>query len=414
MTLTAITEQVRDMYTRFPYPPPGVLIGTPIPAILDYTRFLFWPGRRDLRGLRVLDAGCGTGDTAVAIARANPEIEVVGIDLSETSLGHARAYADTQGVGANLQLHCLPIQEVGTLGQTFDYIISSGVIHHLDDPTRGLNALVDVLAPNGGIFLMLYATYGRAGVYQLQDALRLMSEDADYSEKVALARTVVGGLVADHPFKQLGFTDHRWPGDAGLVDLLLHVRDRSYTVPQIFELLDDTGLQLTRFMDPLAYEPSTYQSDPSLAARFDALDPRERATLAELLCGTMRKHSLYATRKAYTPFQPSPTGELLLALRPRLSPLFAWDSLETPDARNKNLVRVNERPLSDHYSRHFDLPRWSLPILQLCDGARTALDLFGLPAVQSTLPGASIDDKLDAFGGLLQECAAQEMIFCEL
>jgi len=87
---------------------------------MDYTRFIFWPERRDLSGLRVLDAGCGTGDTAVAIAAANPTIEVVGIDLSETSLALARAQADQRGVGNNLQLHCLPIEEVGSLGQSFD------------------------------------------------------------------------------------------------------------------------------------------------------------------------------------------------------------------------------------------------------------------------------------------------------
>jgi 2-polyprenyl-3-methyl-5-hydroxy-6-metoxy-1,4-benzoquinol methylase len=91
-----------------------VLAGTPIPAIMDYTRFIFWPERRDLTGLRVLHAGCGTGDTAVAIAAANRTIEVV-----------------------------------GSLGQSFDYIVSCGVIHHLDNPARGVDALVDVLTPVG-------------------------------------------------------------------------------------------------------------------------------------------------------------------------------------------------------------------------------------------------------------------------
>ncbi|HEY3057632.1 MAG TPA: class I SAM-dependent methyltransferase [Chloroflexota bacterium] len=411
MTLPAITEQVRDMYTRFPYPPPGVLAGTPIPAIMDYTRFIFWPERRDLSGLRVLDAGCGTGDTAVAIAAGNPNIQVVGIDLSETSLGHARSQADQRGVGSNLELRCQSIEEVASLGQQFDYVISSGVIHHLDNPARGLNALVDVLAPTGGIFLMLYATYGRAGVYQMQDALRLMAGAADYDSRVALARDMVQRLPQDHPFKARQWTDSNWPGDAGLVDLLLHVRDRSYTVPQLFELLDGAGLQLARFMDPLTYEPSTHVGAVS---GYEGLPFRKRAELAELLCGSMRKHSVYATRQAYTPFHPSPTGELLLALRPRLSPLFAWDSLETPDARNVNIVRVNERPLSDHYERHFDLQRWSLPILSECNGQRTALALFMAPEIQNAIPGRTVDDKLNLFGGMLQELAAQELVFCEL
>src|SRR5437868_998648 len=138
-TLSAITQQVRDLYTRFPYPPPPETLqrATPICGIMDYTRHIFWPGRSDLAGLKVLDAGCGTGYTTVMIARDYPEIEVVGVDLSETSLGCARALADTAGVGNNLQLHALPIEEVGSLRQQFDYIIASGVIHHLDSPVSG-------------------------------------------------------------------------------------------------------------------------------------------------------------------------------------------------------------------------------------------------------------------------------------
>src|ERR1700724_1462277 len=102
--MAPITQQVRDMYTRFPYPPPGVVASLPIFAVMDFTRHVFWPSRSDLAGLRVLDAGCGMGATAAIIARDHPEIQVVGIDLSETSLGHARALADSFGVGTNLEL----------------------------------------------------------------------------------------------------------------------------------------------------------------------------------------------------------------------------------------------------------------------------------------------------------------------
>jgi 2-polyprenyl-3-methyl-5-hydroxy-6-metoxy-1,4-benzoquinol methylase len=413
MQLTSITEQVRDMYTRFPYPPPNVVTGTPAPAMMDYTRFVLWPGRRNFTGMRVLDAGCGTGNTAVSIARAYPEIEVVGIDLSETSLKHARALAREHGVGGNLELHCLPIQEVETLGQRFDYIVSSGVIHHLDDPVRGLRALTDVLTSTGGIFLMLYATYGRAGVYQLQDALRLLGTGADYDERVALARAVVKHLPDDHTFKATSWQDPNWPGDAGLVDLLLHVRDRSYTVPQVYELLDNSGLQLVRFMDPLTYEPATYLKNAGMQDRLATFEPRVRAELAELLCGRMRKHHVFATRKDYAPFNPVPTGEVLLALRPRLSVFFRWDRVETLEVDGQRVVRLHELRVSEHYARQFDLQPWHTTILRKCDGTRTTLAIFLLDEVQAAIPVDDIDGKLDLFGSLMEMFAAQEVILCE-
>ncbi|HLZ30210.1 MAG TPA: methyltransferase [Chloroflexota bacterium] len=414
-TLPVSTQQVRDLYTRFPYPPVGVTAerGTPIPAILDYTRHIFWPGRSELAGLRVLDAGCGTGRTAVAIARDYPEVEVLGIDLSEASLDRARLLAHAANVGHNLQWKMLPIEEVGTLGQEFDYIIASGVIHHLASPEHGLRALTDVLAPTGGMFLMVYATYGRAGVYMLQDAIRLLGAGADYPELVAMTRPLLEHLPADHPFNALAWQDAIWKDDAGIVDLLLHVRDRSYTVPQLFALLDGAGLRLTRFADQVAYDPAMYVQQPELMERVAGLDARARAEVAELLGGRMRKHAAYVTRATYTPFQPTPTGLVLLALHPRRSPLFRWDELRVVGKKQRKQFRLTEGAGSEAHTREFDFAAWQLAVVSECDGIRTAMDVFNLPQVQRQIPGDNPDAKLQRFGELLEILAAGEVIWCE-
>ena len=55
---------------------------------------------------------------------------------------------------------------------TFDQIVCTGVLHHLENPDAGLAALRDVLKPDGAMHLMVYAPYGRTGIYMLQEFCR--------------------------------------------------------------------------------------------------------------------------------------------------------------------------------------------------------------------------------------------------
>ena len=120
--------------------------------------------------MRILVAGCGTNQAAV-IAYTNPSATVVGIDVSESSLAHQHHLQERYGL-ENLRLQRMPIEEAGQLGDDFDLIISTGVLHHLDDPQTGMNALAEVLRPDGVIAIMLYARYGRIGVELMQALFR--------------------------------------------------------------------------------------------------------------------------------------------------------------------------------------------------------------------------------------------------
>jgi 2-polyprenyl-3-methyl-5-hydroxy-6-metoxy-1,4-benzoquinol methylase len=76
----------------------------------------------------------------------------------------------------------LLIERVRELGQTFDQIVCTGVLHHLPDPDSGLRALRSVLAPDGAMHLMIYAAYGRAGIYMMQECCRLLGIGASEGE----------------------------------------------------------------------------------------------------------------------------------------------------------------------------------------------------------------------------------------
>ena len=125
------------------------------------------PYRADLD---ILVAGCGTWQAA-KYALCRPDARVVGIDVSTTSLDHTEQLKRKYNL-TNLETRQLPIESAAALDRHFDLIVCTGVLHHLADPDAGLRALRSVLKPEGAMYLMVYAPYGRTGVYMLQDYCR--------------------------------------------------------------------------------------------------------------------------------------------------------------------------------------------------------------------------------------------------
>ena len=98
----------------------------------------------------------------------------------------------------NLELHQLPIERVREIGRSFDLVVCTGVLHHLPDLDYGLRALRDVLRPSGAMRLMVYARYGRAGIYMMQEYCRLLKIDASVTDLRSL-RATLEALPANHP-----------------------------------------------------------------------------------------------------------------------------------------------------------------------------------------------------------------------
>src|SRR5262249_9210010 len=131
---------------------------------------LFWPDKPYRADLNILVAGCGTWQAA-KYALARPNCRVVGIDVSSTSLEHTEKMKRKYNL-TNLETRELAIEDAGQLERRFDLIVCTGVLHHLADPDAGLSALRSVLKQDGAMHLMVYAPYGRAGVYLLQEYCR--------------------------------------------------------------------------------------------------------------------------------------------------------------------------------------------------------------------------------------------------
>ena len=156
----------------------------------------------------------------------------------------------------------------------FDYIDCCGVLHHLPVPSAGLAALVAVLAPGGGMGLMVYAPHGRTGVYMVQDALTLLAApDQPPAARLDVARRAMRHLPESNWLRfNRNFADHITGGDAGLYDLLLNPRDRAFTVTGLRRVCSPTaGMAVTAFMEPMRYDPATWLPEPKLRARAASL-----------------------------------------------------------------------------------------------------------------------------------------------
>lgn len=224
-----------------------------------------------------------------------PNARVVGIDVSAASIAVAEELKRKHNL-ENLEVRQLAVERAGELGERFEHVVCTGVLHHLADPDIGLRALRDAQAPSGAMHVMLYAPYGRAGIYLLQEYCRRIGVGWSDSDVRALLATLKA-LPADHPLVPLLRNAPDFATSAGVADALLHPRDRSYSVAQIFEFVEGAGLTFERWIRQAPYLPDcgAIAATPH-AASIAKLPVREQYAAMELFRGTMTRHAFICRR----------------------------------------------------------------------------------------------------------------------
>jgi SAM-dependent methyltransferase len=290
---------VQSFYERMPYPAPLTNLDAHLELLKDPERrrirsLLMFPEGQTEKYQNILVAGCGTSQAA-RVALREPDSRVVAIDISATSLNHLRALQRKYRL-ENLEIHQLSILDVSSLTLMFDQIICTGVLHHLPDPDQGLRCLRDVLKPGGAMQIMVYASYGRTGIYMMQEYCRLLgitSSDQDLKE----LGSALECLSDDHPLSPLlhKFRDFIQPH--ALADALLHPQDRAYTVPQLYEWLNRCDMTFGRWMEQAPYLPQCGAiADTPHAARLEDLPEAAQFAAVELFRGEIAQHSFVAYR----------------------------------------------------------------------------------------------------------------------
>jgi 2-polyprenyl-6-hydroxyphenyl methylase / 3-demethylubiquinone-9 3-methyltransferase len=100
-----------------------------------------------LRGLRVLDIGCGGGILSESLARLGAK--VTAIDPAPGNLDIARAHAATSGL--SIDYRAVSAEELAASGATFDIVCAMEVVEHVVDPAAFVGVACSMARP-GGLF----------------------------------------------------------------------------------------------------------------------------------------------------------------------------------------------------------------------------------------------------------------------
>jgi SAM-dependent methyltransferase len=136
-----------------------------------------------LRGLEVLDAGCGMGRFAQVCAAAGARVHA--IDLSRAVDAAARNLSDR----SNLYFYQADLMNLPFVDGSFDAIYSLGVLHHTPDTRRAFLSLVRLLKPGGRIAIWVYSAKLRLMIGG--ELLRLVTPRLSTERLLSLCRIAV-------------------------------------------------------------------------------------------------------------------------------------------------------------------------------------------------------------------------------
>eukprot|EP00090_Calanus_glacialis_P032215 TRINITY_DN5342_c0_g1_i1.p1 TRINITY_DN5342_c0_g1~~TRINITY_DN5342_c0_g1_i1.p1 ORF type:complete len:542 (-),score=129.47 TRINITY_DN5342_c0_g1_i1:28-1653(-) len=277
---------------------------------------------------RVLIAGGGTGNSVCFMAEQlrNTNAEIVYLDFSPASLAIARQRVSIRQV-ENVKFVLGSIEQLPALGLgEFDFVESTGVLHHLPNPQQGLQVLADSLHEEGGGNLMLYARFGRTGIYQMQELARLVNDEVhdrntELENIFHLIRSMGTGVFAkQNVIRRL---DHTLDNDSNFYDRILNPQlralagsqdeldieaydrfcnkqDRAFSVQEIYDFVESAGLKFVGFnfhKERLKYEIENTEMEDGLKEEMFNLQKKDQQAIAELVDGSINGHNFFVSKQ---------------------------------------------------------------------------------------------------------------------
>jgi len=201
--------------------------------------------RLDDEHLKVLIAGCGTGNQILQAQRYK-NAQITAIDLSLTSLAYAQRKINELGI-TNVELIQMDILEIGLLKEKFDIIECGGVLHHMDDPSAGLKALLGVSKNNCFLKLALYSELARQDVVMARKYIQKIKLQSNENNIINFRKKIISGELSDLNSLKL-FEDFYSLSE--FRDLCFHSQEHRFTIQQLQNIINSNKLQFLGFLLP--------------------------------------------------------------------------------------------------------------------------------------------------------------------
>ena len=235
----------------------------------------------------ILVAGCGTGQHSLTTASRFANSHVTAIDLSVSSLSYALRKSNEFGV-KNITYMQEDILNLAKIERKFDIIECSGVLHHMEDPLLGWKTLVDCLKPGGLMSIGLYSEIAREYLKRTRDEMSLNGVNSSTATMKCIRAKLRKSKEPHHI--ELKKTRDFYSVSA-MKDLLFHVQETCFTLPQIKQHISELGLIFCGFernarfqMFKDIYDQESDQYDLDKWHTFETYQPRTFRGMYQFWC----------------------------------------------------------------------------------------------------------------------------------
>jgi SAM-dependent methyltransferase len=240
---TETSREVQEQYEELPYPR---WRHTPEALSREDTALLqkYLPKGKT----KLLIAGTGTGQEASFYTQVLPESEILAVDLSKSSLAYGIRKTEEIGI-KNITFRQADILGLGKVlaPDSFDLIVSSGVLHHMKVPEDGLAVVTSLLKPDGVMHLALYSKHARRAIIKAREIIAKNGIGGDHESMKEFRRNALNWLPEEDVESLVRFRDYYFLSE--YKDLIFHVMEHCYDIPQISEMLRKNNLEFLGFRD---------------------------------------------------------------------------------------------------------------------------------------------------------------------
>ncbi|TNH06742.1 methyltransferase regulatory domain-containing protein [Testudinibacter sp. TR-2022] len=197
---TTLLQKNAKSYDDFPYV--SHPFAKSFPPLHQAIGQLFGLNPPDLTQARILELGCASGGNIIPITFFYPEVEVVGVDLSQVQIAQGLQIVEQMGLQQRVKLHHLSITDIPESFGLFDYIICHGVYSWVPDFVQsGIFDVIRKHLKSDGIAYISYNVYpGWKSLEIARDAMLFHTRDIqDPVAKVEHAKAMIGYMHEKAP-----------------------------------------------------------------------------------------------------------------------------------------------------------------------------------------------------------------------